>query len=495
MLKISRLPESLRGVKIATLVVQKVISRYFNLYFSKNRPVRQNSPLFSSNPRKVIKLRYIILILLALFVLGFGIKNINYISPKSSLYEGIVGSFTEDNLPIVVTSLLSDPLIEIDKTGKPKPVLLTGWQTNNDATVYTLKLKPDLIWNDGTKVNSSDIEVNIPDVSISYPDDQTIEFKLIDSFGAFPSLLNSPVFKKGTLVGTGKYVVKGKTKTHGLISQLVLNPVESEDMSLPNIFVKFYPEEKTAKTALSLGEVDSLIGINDISEFSNIPSLKVMRVISYNKFVAVFYNTKDPILSDRIFRKALNSSIPQIEGEEKAVTSIPSHSWFFNDTIPDLTSDLKLAKQHLAKVEKGKDSTITLTTTHYLSKTGEKIIQNWKEVGIKAVLRIESGVPQNFQALLIAQPILSDPDQYPLWHSTESKTNVSKYDSQRADKDLEDGRKISDLEKRKERYLDLQKVLSDDVPASFLYFPKTNVVYRKKYEDILNQVLPLQSPN
>ena len=99
---------------------------------------------------------------------------------------------------------------------------------------------------------------------------------------------------------------------------------------------------------------------------------------------------------------------------------------------------------------------------------------------------------QNFQALLITQKIPSDPDQYSLWHSTQSETNISKFSSPRVDKDLEDGRKISDLETRKQKYQDFQKVLLDHAPATFLYFPKYKVIYLKKIEIDLMKILDLQ---
>jgi len=153
-----------------------------------------------------------------------------------------------------------------------------------------------------------------------------------------------------------------------------------------------------------------------------------------------------------------------------------------------------MAKSYFDKVEKGKENTLILTTTPVFSALGEAIIKSWKELGVNAVLRIESGIPQNFQALLIQEPIPLDPDQYAIWHSTQNKTNISNYSSPRIDKDLEDGRKTGDIEVRKEKYADFQRVLLDDAPATFLYFPKLNVIYRKKVEDNINKILPLQIP-
>jgi peptide/nickel transport system substrate-binding protein len=137
---------------------------------------------------------------------------------------------------------------------------------------------------------------------------------------------------------------------------------------------------------------------------------------------------------------------------------------------------------------------IVLTTTPQFEAIGKQIVTAWQELGVKSVLRIESGLPQNFQALLVAQNIPGDPDQYSLWHSTQAQTNITGLDSKRVDKDLEDARKSLDEEKRKASYIDFQKELLEEAPATFLYFPKYNVLYFNKVKPHLDQILPLQLP-
>lgn len=430
------------------------------------------------------------LVVLALIVLLF--KTAPEFFPKETISEGIVGVYTRNNLPLSVANLISKPLVSLDKTGRPKPELAEGWQVNNNATVYTFNLRKGLYWSDGSQVKSSDIKLNLPDVEVSYPNESTLEFKLADSFTPFPSLLTAPVFKGDSLLGVGNFKVESEEKNHGIIKKLLLSPKSGE--SLPLVSIHFYPDERTAKTAFELGEVESLVGFSDTTSLQGQPSIGFKKITGFNKLVAIFYNTKDPVLSDKNMRRALSSATPVVDGEEKAKTPLPSFSWAFNDDVKDLLGDPESAKSYLGKVQAGGDSTITLTTVPSLAYLGEKIIKGWNENGIKAVLRVESGIPQNFQALLLSESIPADPDQYALWHSTQTNTNLSKYSSPRVDKDLEDGRKTGNPEQRREKYLDFQRVLVDDSPATFLYFPKVQVVYRKKAEDNLNKILPLQFP-
>jgi len=439
----------------------------------------------------LLKQKLLTLTILGLLALILIAKQANFIIIRPAVSEGIIGIYTNQNLPSPVTNLLSEGLITLDQTGKPLPNLVSGWQVNNDATIYTLKLKDNLTWNDGTPVRSSEIIFHIPNVKTEHPDDRTIVFKLDDSFSPFPSLLTQPIFKGDTRIGVGKYNIFQAEQSRNILSKITLTPRDNAGRNLPTISIRFYPDEKAAKTAFSLGEIDSLIGIPEDKSQKNVSQKKLT---TKDKLTAIFYNTKDKILSDKNLRKALSFETPSIPSEEKAKGPIHLSSWAFNPDLREYLDSPPLAKNYLEKANLGDNSTITLTTTPQLAELGEKIISAWKNLGIDAVLRVESGVPQNFQALLFTATIPADPDQYSLWHSTQNSTNISQYSSPRADKDLEDGRKTSDPEKRKEKYTDFQRVILEDAPATFLYFPGTNVIYRTRVEKDLDQALKLQFP-
>ena len=72
-----------------------------------------------------------------------------------------------------------------------------------------------------------------------------------------------------------------------------------------------------------------------------------------------------------------------------------------------------------------------------------------------------------------------DPDQYFYWHSTQNLGNIAKYKNVRVDKLLEDGRSTLDFKARKDIYDDFQKVITDDMPAYFLYYPYVYTIARQ----------------
>ena len=442
--------------------------------------------------KKILGTVFVFLLFILLVLLAKPAKT-------TSISEGILGTYQTHDLPESVTHLLSKSLVLPDQSGRMTGNLAEGWDTNNDATVYKFKLKGNLFWSDGSRIKSSDVEFAIPDVEVSYPDDQTIQFKLKGAFSAFPSLLTKPVFKKGTLVGVGPYKVERLEKSRIFITKLVLKKANLSLNTIPEVVIRFYPNEKTAQLAFELGEVQSLIGINTAAAFSDSNLSKFRRKTNYQKIVTILYNVKDPALSNRSMRQTLSYSTPEIEGEILAKTPVQPSSWAYTDNVNDYLENPEAAKAALKRAGNASSSEIlkkeiTLTTTPQLENAGRQIVASWNKSGIKAVLRIESGIPQNFQALLISQSIPVDPDQYSLWHSTQEKTNLTGYSSARVDKDLEDGRKLLKEEDRKTKYVDFQKQLLEDSPATFLYFPKINIIYLSKIENHLNEILSIQLP-
>ncbi len=409
---------------------------------------------------------------------------------KPSVSEGVVGTYTENDLPESVTGLLSQSLIKIDKNGTPRGDLVASWETDKDAKNYTFKLKNNLRWSDGTQLKASDLDLKLPsDVTTEVKDDKTLLFKINESFSPFPAMLTKPVLKLNSNLGTGLYKIVEVKKDSIFVKKIRLR---ADRKDLPDVVFRFYPSEKIAKNALRIGEVQSLVGISEIEDLKKDKTLSLWSKTNYNQIVTIFYNTKDAILSDDNFRLTLSFAAPSLKEETEAVTSIPPGSWAFNPSVKDYLDNPEQAENYWGRVKNGKDQTVVLTATSSLKATGERVVEAWRKNGINAELRVESGIPQNFQALLIAQNIPSDPDQYSLWHSTQTQTNISKVSNPRIDKDLEDGRKSADLDIRKARYQDFQKVLLDHSPATFLYFSKYNVVYLKKIENNLKKVLNLQ---
>jgi len=156
----------------------------------------------------------------------------------------------------------------------------------------------------------------------------------------------------------------------------------------------------------------------------------------------------------------------------RAIGPISPNSWGYNPQVKQYQKDIE-------KTKEAKDLQIKLSTLPNLLSTAEIIANDWKEAGITTEIEVVSAIPTNYQAFLATVDIPKDPDQYSLWHSTQTGTNISNYKNPRIDKLLEDGRTELDQETRRKIYLDFQKFLVEDVPTIFLYHPTFYTIIRK----------------
>jgi peptide/nickel transport system substrate-binding protein len=394
----------------------------------------------------------------------------------------IAGRYYSENLPSSVVSLISDGLTHVDENGIVEPALAESWETPDKGKTWIFRLKKDMKWQDGTPITSNTIQYEFADVDIERPDDETIVFKLDQAFSPFPTVVSSPVFKQG-LLGMKAWSVKNITATGGFIEKLEL--VNGQDTKL----YRFYPTVERTKLAYKLGEVDTIIELQDPIPFDTWKNTNVSSNADTSQVATIFFNTQDPTLSEKSLRQALAYAIDKntlIAGNqnalgERAIGNMSPKSWSFNPQVKPYDFDQNRARELIDDLpdEVTKDLSIKLMTSPLLLSAAEKIVNDWRAIGIPATVQISTVTPAEYQAFLTLYDIPKDPDQYPLWHSTQATTNISHYASPRIDKLLEDGRILIDLEERRKVYLDFQRFLLEDLPAVFLYYPKYYTITRK----------------
>ena len=411
-------------------------------------------------------------IIVASILLGVGIfflLSLNLIPFQGKTQRiGLVGRHSPDKLPVEILSLISQGLTKIDDKGDVTPDLASSWETPDKGKTWIFHLKDNLVWQDDKKVVSSDVNYQFSDLETEKPDEKTIVFKLKDPYSALPSVVSRPVFKKG-LLGTGEWKVDKINLSGNFVTSLTL---EAKDKG--KIIYKFYPTEERAKLAFKLGEINELQGILDPEPFNSWKKAEVIEQTDKGKFIAVFFNTQNPQVSDKTVRQALAYAINRDElGGTKAVSPISENSWAFNPQVKPYNYDPAKAKDELEDV-----NDITLTTSPLLLPVAEKIARKWEEAGVKTTVQALPTIPDDYQALLAIFDMPEDPDQYSIWHTTQTATNITRYSNPRIDKLLEDGRTEVNLEERRKIYLDFQRFLVEDSPAIFLYYPTTYTIKR-----------------
>ena len=215
------------------------------------------------------------------------------------------------------------------------------------------------------------------------------------------------------------------------------------------------------------------------------------------------FNLKDPRFADRRVRLAFAHAINKqglLDGVvlglgRPATGSFRPGTWADNPAVKGIPYDLQRAQALLAEagwkrtngglLEKdGKPFTFELLTNQgndERKKIAEIIQASLREVGVGVDIRVlewaallkEHIKKRNFDSIVLGWGTGADPDQYVVWHSSQSgpdDLNHISYANPEVDALLEAGRSSCVQAERVRYYHRLHQVLADDQPLVFLYW-------------------------
>lgn len=424
---------------------------------------------------------------IVLGILGFLIApRVIAIMPRPKPVEkiAVIGRPTLSELPLFIQKQISLGLTEITPSGEAIPSLAEKFTVENEGRQIRFSLRTDLTWHDGKPFTANDVNYNFSDVTTHVVSDSQIVFELKEPFAPFPTIVSQPLFRseksrifpgKVSLLGIGPTRVKKISHSGQYITELILKSNERTRR------YRFYNTQEAAILAFKLGEVDQILELTSPGELANWPNTIIEEVVHKDRYVALFFNTEDANLASKSFRQALTYAIAnKPQDETRALSSINIDSWAYNPQVKPYEYDPEAAKRLLEAVqEEGQSikSNLELTTTLPYLNLAENIKDDWLKLGIQTTIKVAIYLPENFQILLIAQEIPPDPDQYSLWHSTQS-TNLTRYNSPKVDKLLENGRQTIDKKERIQIYQDFQRFLVEDGPAAFFSLYRSYTVER-----------------
>lgn len=425
---------------------------------------------------------YALLCIVLLVILGYTTSIVlPEISENNTINIGYVGNYTLESLPPQALTLATKTLVTVDESGKPQPSLASHWTISPDGKTYVVFLRDSLKWHDDTPVNARDITIAISDVQISALNNQAIEFKLPNPISSFLLALNKPVFKSKTFYGTSNYRITHIDQIDNRVTKISLVP-NSKDV--PKVNVKFYPGETQALTALKVGDI-KMGRFTSAQEVENWPNLNVNKSVDDEKIITIFFNNNDPLLVSKELRQALIYSVNRTEFDgAQAHSPIASNNWAYNPQVKKYEYNSGKARELVVNAGV-KGEKITLSYIPSYRDIAEKVKKDWESVGIDVLLKEESQVPKDYQAFLTINQLSPDPDQYALWHSSQTKTNLTGYKNVKIDKLLEDARSTQDEKQREALYADFQRFLVEDAPAAFLYHPYAYEISYKNVQKLL----------
>ncbi len=325
-------------------------------------------------------------------------------------------------------------------------------------------------------------------------------------------------------IGTGPYIMKEWTTGQRIV--LETNPDYFEGRPKVQQYIyRIIPDNATMFLELKSGGLD-FMGLTPIQYARQTDDrwfTDQFKKFKYSGFVYTYlgYNLKDPRFADVRVRRALTMAINRpsvIEGVllgfgRPATGPFPPESWAYDPEVKPLPYDPAQAKALLAEagwkehnglLEKdGKPFAFTILTNQgndERKKTAEIIQRDLKEIGIIVEIRVlewqallhEFIDKRKFEAIILGWSLGRDPDAYEIWHSSktaESEFNFVSYANPRVDELLIKGRQTCDQAERQKIYHELHRIMNDEQPYTFLYYPEALPILHKRFKGVKQTAL------
>lgn len=295
------------------------------------------------------------------------------------------------------------------------------------------------------------------------------------------------------------------------------------DVWITERLTRIIPDSATQFLELSAGNIDQM-GLTP-TQYSRLFDTKPTLKANYKryKYLNFIYNylgfnlTRAPF-NDPLVRQALAFAIDRQElvdgvllglGEAIATPYKPGTYWV-NEKLKPRPYDIEKAKELLAKAgwkdsdgdgvldRNGKPFKFTILTNNgnkQRADTATIIQHRLKKVGVKIDVRlvewsafIENFInKRNFEAVLLGWSLTPDPDQYNIWHSSQTgarQFNFLTYNNPKVDEALIAATRTFDNAERKKYYDIVQEEIYKDVPMVFLYAPYSLPAIHKRIHGI-----------
>jgi len=467
---------------------------------------------------------------------------------------GLMMGIVQNGPTQLISGNIYEGLLRYDDKLNPQPQLATSWAMSKDGKTYTFKLKPGVKWHDGKPFTSADVVFSV-DVflrktharlrgnleaveAIKAIDPLTVEFTLKYPFGPFLGMFENgtmPMVPKhlyegtdfatnpanATPIGTGPFKFKEWAK--GSYILLEANPAYHV-AGVPLVDKVYYhviPDAAARAAAFESGKVDIVPGGGveyfDVQRLAKLPGVAVSTKgwEFFSPHSWLWINNRKAPMNNVKFRQALMHAI-----DREAMAKI---AWYgfakpatgpFNSSIKFASADVPKYPKDIAKAKKlleeagYKGETIRLLPLPYgesWQRQAEMVRQGLTQAGIKVEL-VATDVAGWGQRLnewdydlaftylyQYGDPALGVARNYTSQNIAKGSpfNNVEGYVNSRVDALFAAGARATDPDSRQKAYLEVQKLLVEEVPVAWLHEINFPTLYRSKVQNPISSGIGL----
>jgi peptide/nickel transport system substrate-binding protein len=437
-----------------------------------------------------------------------------------------------------------DPLAIVDTQGNVQPYLAQSITSNPDFTAFTITLRPNIVFHDGTPLDGqalyANIEAqatsiltgpafatNIKGASVSGPMAVTITMKnpwapfpyylaqAQTAYVAAPSMLKAADGGTTNPVGTGPYVFSDWVPNSHMTANRNPKYWRSGYPYLDSITYKPIINANSRAQALQTGEID-MMHTNDPNGLLQFRGNKKFsyydnsgQVLGQPTVQCIMLNTSVAPLNNQDLRKAMAMSINRTQYTkviDKGVNSpmnglfIPGSPYYTKTAYPSY--DPKGAAALVKKVQQqtGKQPTFDLNSLSdpQTLAAAQFLQQAWQTAGMKVNINIiaqatiiNNALAGTYQATLWRQFGSVDPDLNYVWFTSQLASgplalNMARNVDPRIQAALLAGRTTSNKAARTKSYQQVNQSLAEDIPYLWLARDTWAVVANPKVQNFTN---------
>ena len=426
--------------------------------------------------------------------------------------------------PITTSTIVSNEvqqncyegLLNYDLQGNVLPGLAESWEYDADTLTYTIKLRDDVVFHNGSKFTAEDAAFSMEigkqtgrmSLSCNYiestevVDETTLKVTLTANYSPFLYFLaiNLPIISKdyytngdmdGTMMGTGPYKFVSYTPGDKVVFEKFDGYYKETDGNVKNLIFKIVPDANTQFIALESGDLNLSrdFSMNNIQSILDNPELDIYTGESGNIYYMGINQSHAP-LDNALVRQAINYAIDRefiIEACEEGYAEVANS--IANKGMLGYTEDAKYyeynpekAKELLAQAGYPDGFTIDLpiiTKEGKFKKAAEVVKEDLNAIGIKVELAVKdtAGFNDDFKKSNFALAVTSLNLSQDAHHATMSFTdtgylNYFNINDAWINEQSSIAANEQDPEVRKAIYHDILCKVADDALYAPLYYPQ-----------------------